>query len=227
MSYIYPTDSRTVSDSFADHVDRGSVNPGTDYVLGAGGEVRSIAAGKVVGADGNPDGSGGRTITVYHDDGSSADYLHLNALAVSVGQRVAQGQRIGFSGGSGYGKNDYYGAHLHITFRPHNQIDWLGNVGNADFDAIMRAQTAPATVGGNATPIRPAEELFVKDAAFKSTTNGTVYLYLVETGAVRVLTGPEWTILTTADPTLKATELSPAQTSAIVNGHLVDRAKGR
>jgi murein DD-endopeptidase MepM/ murein hydrolase activator NlpD len=145
MNYIYPTASRTVSDSFADHVDRGSVNPGTDYVLAAGGEVRSIAAGKVVVADGNPDGSGGRTITVYHDDGSSADYLHLNALSVSVGQRVAQGQRLGFSGGSGYGKNDYYGAHLHITFRPHNQIDWLGNVGNVDFDALMKTTTSAST----------------------------------------------------------------------------------
>lgn len=81
--------------------------------------------------------------------------------------------------------------------------------------------------GGNSTPIQEAKDIFMQDAAFKSDSNSTVYLYIVETGGVRTLSGPEWTILTSADPTLKATVLSVAQTSAIVNGHLVDRVKGK
>lgn len=150
MSYVYPTNTTQVSDSFADHVDRGSVNPGTDYVVAKGSNVYAIAAGVVKVADGDPDGSGGRTVCIFHDDGSSSDYLHLNALSVSVGQRVTQGQRIGFSGASGEGSNDYYGPHLHISFRPRNQISWFGNVGNADFDALMKGTTA---AGLGSTPI--------------------------------------------------------------------------
>lgn len=152
MSYIYPTAVTAVSDSFQDHVDRGSVNPGTDYKAPAGSKVVSVAAGVVTDADGNPDGSGGRTVHVNHDDGSGADYLHLNAVSVSVGDRVTQGKTLGYSGGSGDGLNNYYGDHLHISFR-RNHTTGYSNVGNIDFDALMRSQgTAPT--GDGATPVR-------------------------------------------------------------------------
>jgi hypothetical protein len=93
-------------------------------------------------------------------------------------------------------------------------------------DGTADDATTPADDGAT-NPIKPAEEIFMKDAAFKSSTNATVYLYIVETGAVRAISGNEWAILTAADPTLKAVVLTPAQTSSIVNGHLVERVKGR
>lgn len=157
-NYIYPTAVHTVSDSFADHVARTptSVNPGTDYEAPTGSDVWAVAAGVVTDADGNPDGSGGRTVHIDHDDGTGTDYLHLNALGVSVGQRVVQGQRIGFSGASGNGSNTYYGPHLHISFR-RNHSHGYWNDHNEDFDAIVRSQTS-TPAGGGSTPIPTPKE---------------------------------------------------------------------
>lgn len=155
MSLIYPCDAHGVSDTFAIHVERGSVNPGTDYVAGYGSTVYAVATGTVTDADSSTGGSGGRTIHVDHDDGSGADYLHLSSVAVRVGQRVAQGNIIGRSGASGYGQEWYYGPHLHISYR-RNHSHGYGNVGNLDFDALIRSQITPASA--DVTPINNTQE---------------------------------------------------------------------
>lgn len=154
-TYVYPTSVRAVSDSFAAHVARKSVNPGTDYMCKAGTLLVSVAAGVVADAHGAPDGSGGRRIHVNHDDGSGADYLHLQSLSVSVGDRVAQGQKLGTTGTSANGSNTGIAAHLHISFRP-NHAGGYGNVGNIDFDAMMTNQNAAA--GGGGTPLPEEDE---------------------------------------------------------------------
>jgi murein DD-endopeptidase MepM/ murein hydrolase activator NlpD len=142
MAYIYPSAVHGVSDSFQDHVNRGSVNPGVDYVDAYGDTVVSVAAGTVTDASSSNGGGGGRTIHVDHDDGSGADYLHLSQVGVSAGQWVAQGQTLGHSGASGYGDDWYYGAHLHISFR-YNHSHGYSNNGNQDFHAIMATQQPP------------------------------------------------------------------------------------
>jgi murein DD-endopeptidase MepM/ murein hydrolase activator NlpD len=52
------------------------------------------------------------TITIYHKDGTFADYAHLkkNGSAVRPGDQVLAGQVIGFSGNTGYSS----GPHLHF-----------------------------------------------------------------------------------------------------------------
>ena len=55
-------------------------------------------------------------ITIYHDDGTFADYVHLkvNGALVNVGDKVEQGQHIGYSGKTGWTT----GPHLHfIVYR--------------------------------------------------------------------------------------------------------------
>jgi murein DD-endopeptidase MepM/ murein hydrolase activator NlpD len=52
-------------------------------------------------------------IEIDHGNGTSSTYLHLNAVNVSVGQSVSQGQIIGLSGDTGY----TCGAHLHFAFK--------------------------------------------------------------------------------------------------------------
>lgn len=172
-TYKYPCTVTSVSDSFADHVDRGSVNPGTDYMAGYGDTVVAVAAGTVTDASNDNGGGGGRTIHVNHDDGTGADYLHMSSVGVSPGQWVAAGARLGASGGSGYGEDWYYGPHLHISFRPNHSTGY-GNNGNQDFDAIMRAQgttPAPPSSGKDDTEMRIA-----------SVPNGTIALVGEYTG---------------------------------------------
>lgn len=170
MSYIYPCVVHNVSDSFQDHVNRGSVNPGTDYTAAFGSEVRAIASGRVTDVTRTFGGSGGRMVHIDHDDGSSADYLHLSRMNVIEGEVVRQGDLIAWSGASGNGLENYYGAHLHISFR-RNKAQYYNN-GNVDFDAIMRAQGS-AIAGGGGTPLVP---IVRKDSDMPNvwwTTDGT------------------------------------------------------
>lgn len=216
---VYPCKVHNVSDSFQDHVNRHSVNPGTDYTASYGDEVYAVMDGTVMVADGNPDGSGGRTICIYHPDGSSTDYLHLSALAVSVGQHVSQGQRIAWSGGSGDGENQYnpatgggYAPHLHISYRPHNQIDWFGNVGNADFDAAIRAQGGTDAAGGGGTPISNDEGDEFVTVFYATSTAGYIFqgwrFLQGPDGTLKAFSSFEWQAYSEAHPGVKVVERS-------------------
>jgi murein DD-endopeptidase len=145
--YIYPTSWRNVTDSFFDHKNRPSpsVNPGTDYDCPPGTPVVAVKAGRIVTADTNPDGSGGRVIYIDHPDGSKTDYLHMSTVAVSVGQVVAQGQQIGLSGGSAGGSESGVGAHLHISLHIGPSAQHGVNAGNVDFELYVGS-------GGPGTP---------------------------------------------------------------------------
>jgi murein DD-endopeptidase len=142
--YINPVpDAERVTDDFAAHVKRRSVNPGTDYAAKRGSRCVAIAPGVISWIDRNPDGSGGRMIGVTFDTGAYAEYLHLSRIDVEAGQRVAQGTTIGMSGGSAYGSEAGVGTHLHLTFRPYGR-----GKANADFEEFVGgAPTAPATSG--------------------------------------------------------------------------------
>jgi len=155
----YPVATRNVSDSFADHVARGSVNPGTDYTAPYGSEVVSVNDGYVADVVLTNYGSGGRMIYVDHDDGSGVDYLHLSRIDVKKGDRVRRKQHLGYSGASGYGDEHYYGAHLHISIRNRHGYHAM-NAGNYDFDASIKAQwdTAGWATDGGSTPISNEED---------------------------------------------------------------------
>lgn len=87
-------------------------------IYGTNGTVYAANAGKVVAASSSASGANGRYIIIQHMiDGKTiySFYAHLNSLNVSVGQTVSTGEKIGVAGGSGYGKNNYYGTHLHFA----------------------------------------------------------------------------------------------------------------
>lgn len=155
--YFYPCSVRNISDDFAEHKARGSVNPGVDYTASYGSPVYAPLSGKVTGTT-SASGSGGRMVYIDLDDGNGVDLLHLSVIQCSVGQRVAAGQQVGLSGASGYGSDWYYGAHLHISIRDRHGSHTSG-AGNFDFDAFMRGGAA----GGGVEPIpetRVPEMLF-------------------------------------------------------------------
>ena len=86
---------------------------GVDYRAPAGAPVVSIAPGVVTMAGWS--GGGGRTVRVRHPNGYESEYLHLSAIAVRQGQRVAQGDLVGRVGATGLAT----GPHLHYGLRKH------------------------------------------------------------------------------------------------------------
>jgi murein DD-endopeptidase MepM/ murein hydrolase activator NlpD len=70
--------------------------------------IAAADAGLVTLADWN--GGYGILVVIDHGNGYETWYAHLSGTAVSVGQRVSQGQIIGYSGCTG----SCYGEHLHF-----------------------------------------------------------------------------------------------------------------
>jgi virulence factor Mce-like protein len=89
----------------------GAMHEGIDIDGETGDPVAASAAGTVLMA-GYYSGYGNAVI-VDHGDGLTTLYGHLNGFAVSAGQRVAQGQTIGFVGSTGHST----GSHLHFEIR--------------------------------------------------------------------------------------------------------------
>ena len=84
---------------------------GVDFVVPTGTPVKAVGAGTVVTAGWG--GSYGNQVVIRLADGYYAQYGHLSALSVSVGQTVTVGQQIGLSGATG----NVTGPHLHFEIR--------------------------------------------------------------------------------------------------------------
>ncbi|GAA3496755.1 M23 family metallopeptidase [Streptomyces prasinosporus] len=84
---------------------------GVDFHAASGTPVQSVGAGTVVEAGWG--GAYGNQVVIKMHDGTYTQYGHLSSVAVSVGQQVAPGQRIGLSGATG----NVTGAHLHFEAR--------------------------------------------------------------------------------------------------------------
>jgi murein DD-endopeptidase MepM/ murein hydrolase activator NlpD len=160
-TWIRPVDGGSISDTFLGHKNRAkpALNPGIDYAVGTGTPVKAVADGTVTGIVPTFTGSGGRMIFMSFSSGHNADYLHLSRIDVVAGQEVKQGQVIGLSGGSGLGKENGYGAHLHFSFRVGGKPTM--GAGNIDYEAFRGAPTsaapapvATATGGARAYPGR-------------------------------------------------------------------------
>lgn len=82
-----------------------------------GDPVVAAASGTVTRVDNEGDASYGRWIEIAHGGGWRTRYAHLSAQAVSQGQHVRRGQRIGRVGSSGGSS----GPHLHFEER-HNGV---------------------------------------------------------------------------------------------------------
>jgi murein DD-endopeptidase MepM/ murein hydrolase activator NlpD len=80
---------------------------GIDIATDKGNPIYATADGTVESAA--PAGQYGNLIVLAHDFGLSTRYGHLSKFSVSVGQRVARGDVIGFVGSTGRST----GAHLH------------------------------------------------------------------------------------------------------------------
>lgn len=83
---------------------------GIDVAIPPGTPIVAASGGLVTFAGGNPCCSYGYHIIIDNGAGYETMYAHLSSFAVKKGDRVAAGQRIGFSGSSG----NSTGPHLHF-----------------------------------------------------------------------------------------------------------------
>jgi murein DD-endopeptidase MepM/ murein hydrolase activator NlpD len=79
---------------------------GTPFMASAAGEV-------IVARATGWNGGYGQYVVIRHDNGTQTLYSHASGIVVGVGQRVVQGQVIGYVGSTGRST----GPHLHFEIR--------------------------------------------------------------------------------------------------------------
>ena len=97
----------------------GNEHNGIDLGGATGTEVFSAASGEVIGSGNNGRYAYGKWISIKHDNGLITLYAHLSLQKVKKGQRVAEGQLIGYIGATGY----VTGPHLHFTVYAPDSFD--------------------------------------------------------------------------------------------------------
>lgn len=113
-----PVDYTRVSSRFSTGrmhpvLNRIRAHKGVDYAAPTGTPVRSTGDGRVLSK--GPNGGYGNTVIIQHGSRYSTLYAHLSGFArgLKQGDRVSQGQIIGYVGSTGLAT----GPHLHYEFR--------------------------------------------------------------------------------------------------------------
>jgi murein DD-endopeptidase MepM/ murein hydrolase activator NlpD len=95
---------------------------GTDYAAATGTEIRSVGDGVVT--DAKYSSANGNYVKIKHNGTYTTQYLHMSKIAKGLksGQRIKQGQIIGYVGSTGLAT----GPHLCFRFwKNGKQEDWL------------------------------------------------------------------------------------------------------
>ena len=102
---------------------RPAFHSGLDFAGGFSTPIHSTAPG-VVSFTGVRTGYG-NTIEIDHGGGFKTRYAHLQAIAVTVGQRVALGQRIGAMGSTGRSTGPHLHYEIWVDGKPQNPDRFL------------------------------------------------------------------------------------------------------
>ncbi len=89
-----------------------STHTGVDFAGPSGSTIVSVAAGTVT--ETGYDGAYGNKTVITLEDGTEIWYAHQSRSAVNVGDQVAPGETIGYTGSTG----NVTGPHLHLEVRP-------------------------------------------------------------------------------------------------------------
>ncbi len=102
----------------------GKHHTGIDYHSGGTNEVFASNAGKIVRIEfmSTSDHGMGNNVIIEHQIGTAkiyTSYSHMASInsSLTVGSNVTKGQNLGIIGGSGYGKANYWGRHLHFEIK--------------------------------------------------------------------------------------------------------------
>ena len=141
---------------------------GTDFGAPTGTPVRAVGDGVIKTAGWN--GGHGRFIKIDHNGPYASSYSHLSRIAVKNGERVRQGQVIGYVGSTGMST----GPHLHYQFWVNgNIVDPMKvdlprgeQLSGADLEAFrtiraerlaLLGETMEPTEGEDSEPVADAE----------------------------------------------------------------------
>ncbi len=113
--FIYPVKKVTISQkygktSYSKHYVSGKHN-GVDFAIPSGSIVYAAFGGKVISIGNNGRYAYGKWVAINHGNGLVTLYGHMSYQAVSKGEQVKQGEKIGFSGNTGYST----GPHVHFS----------------------------------------------------------------------------------------------------------------
>jgi murein DD-endopeptidase MepM/ murein hydrolase activator NlpD len=158
----YPVDYARISSGFSlarrhPVLNRVRAHKGIDFAAATGTPIKAAGAGRVVSRGRN--GGYGNVVVLAHGKGITTLYGHMSRFAkgLSVGDRVAQGQVIGYVGMTGLAT----GPHVHYEYRVNgvHQNPARVTVPKADpipasLMADFKAQTAPllARLGAQPAP---------------------------------------------------------------------------
>ncbi|WP_065772538.1 peptidoglycan DD-metalloendopeptidase family protein [Enterococcus faecium] len=104
--YIVPVKNYTISSPFGNR--GGEFHRGLDLATAQGEPIYASKSGTVIKAEFHP--SWGNVVAIEHEDGTTALYAHQQEYQVKVGDKVKQGQIIGYVGSTG----NSTGSHLHF-----------------------------------------------------------------------------------------------------------------
>jgi murein DD-endopeptidase MepM/ murein hydrolase activator NlpD len=124
-SMIWPVDG-PIASGFGPRTIEGhyEYHPGIDIAVPEGTPIRAALSGTVAFTEPEASSGGyGNYTCIDHGAGLSTCYAHQSAFAVSAGERVQQGEVIGYSGCTGY----CLGPHVHFEVRINGEVvDPLG-----------------------------------------------------------------------------------------------------
>ncbi len=123
--WVLPVVSYRLTAEFGDHGLWASSHTGLDFAAPSGTPILAVAGGTVT-STGYEGAYGNRTVVTL-GDGTEIWYCHQTTMAVSRGEAVEPGQRIGTVGSTGH----VTGPHLHLEVRP-------GGGDPVDPDAALR-----------------------------------------------------------------------------------------
>ncbi len=103
---------------FAQRAYRSKFHTGVDFKASVGTPIFAAHDGTVVAVDNNDQGTSrwrkyqyGLYVVIEHENNLSTLYAHLSRTVVQKGDRIKEGDLIGYSGNTGYS----FGPHLHFT----------------------------------------------------------------------------------------------------------------
>ncbi|AZS40116.1 MULTISPECIES: M23 family metallopeptidase [Microbacterium] len=145
-TYLRPCGDVRISDSWQGHKNRNppSAEPGTDYAVEVGTAVRAATDGVIIDRKDSTSTATGRYLALRADDGNYLRYLHLLSSIVAVGTRVTRGQVIAYSGASGFGSENGYGAHVHVSLWVNGTPSQQGFAASVDFENYVVGPTQPS-----------------------------------------------------------------------------------